>query len=78
MPCTVELGRKPGKRYVSAKRRGGCMEKHARFSPNEKLSNLLSRATFPRLDRSFYPLEMQKILIFSRRFFHLLLSFSSW
>jgi len=38
----------------------GALRHHATFSPNEKLSKALPRALFLRLDKDFYPLEMQK------------------
>jgi hypothetical protein len=40
----------------------GALRNHATFSPNENLSKALPRALFLRLDKDFYPLEMQKTL----------------
>ncbi len=42
----------------------GALRNHATFSPNEKLSKALLRALFLRLDKDFYPLEMQKTQYF--------------
>src|SRR5205823_1897677 len=59
-PCTVALGRQPGRRYVSTSLVVYASANHATFSRDEKLSKPLSRAPFPCSGTVFYPLEMQK------------------
>ena len=55
MPWTVTRGRKPGKQYVSANRRGGCIEKSCHVFSQRKTQQTLAQRHVLALRQDFLP-----------------------